>query len=394
MRRWPINGDNYPVRAIANQGGRRPNRNTHHARTAADGFVLPLTLWIIALMGLAVAAINTWVSTAVENARALKLKVNDELVMANFTNELVFDLGSRAKSYRGLELGSVLDDDETQPSEITDMMAPTKETTLPVSFDGRPYIMESDPDYVIQLYDARGMLNLNSVQTSTLQRFLDGFGVSQALRDELPDTLTDWIDEDDLVGVAGAEKTDYERLSRHPPSNAKLVTPLEAQSILGWDQVPAMWDADMQTPLFTTCTASGLNPNTAPEATLMSFFPGMTKENAALVMAARAKKPFQSIAEFTSVAGVLVPTDAFFMTLVPGECVVVDLTNRDTNQRIRFSLTLVRLLQGQPWQVDYAFHIPSRYRQKIDGIDTKDTFPTPETINSGDQGSQGPPGLQ
>ena len=40
------------------------------AKTA--GFVLPLTLWMIALFGLGVAAINNWVSNAVENARALQ----------------------------------------------------------------------------------------------------------------------------------------------------------------------------------------------------------------------------------------------------------------------------------------------------------------------------------
>ena len=251
-------------------------------RTGPRGFVLPLTLWTIALMGLAVAAINTWVSVAAENARALQLKVDDELAMANFKNELVFDLGTRSMSVRGLETGHDLDptmatSTANEPPDLLALMAAPKQTSAYVSLDGRPYVWQSDPDYAIQLYDTRGLLNLNGVQQTVLQRFLGLFDVPETLRNQLPDTLTDWIDADDLTSLAGAEKTDYERLSRHPPSNNNLMTPLEAQSILGWDQVPAMWEADMRAPLFTTCVVSGFNPNTAPETTLLAYIAGMTK---------------------------------------------------------------------------------------------------------------------
>src|SRR5690606_5921467 len=52
-------------------------------RRRTEGFVLALTLWVIALFGLGVAAINTWVTTATENARALRQRVDDELMLSN-----------------------------------------------------------------------------------------------------------------------------------------------------------------------------------------------------------------------------------------------------------------------------------------------------------------------
>jgi len=351
-----------------------------------QGFVLPLTLWIIALAGLAVAAINSWVTVATENAQALQAQVDTELVMSNVKNELVYTFGTRTTSFRGLEVG----DNEAVPQQENDMLALLSnppESSEYLRLDGQPYVLDSNPDYVIQVQDARGLINLNSVPQQSLQRFLSLFNVSEVLQNQLPDTLQDWIDEDDLTRLAGAEKTEYARLSRHPPSNQNTVTPMEAQSIFGWDKIPTVWQADLQSPLFTTCAITGFNPNTAPEASLLSYIAGMTPDNAAAVMAQRKKTPFRSSHEFMGTAGVVLPNEAFFLSFIPGGCMTVEITHRTTNEKIRFSLTLLRVLQGQPWQVDYVVHIPSQYRRPVDGVDPKITFPTPEALYTKQQGN-------
>jgi hypothetical protein len=208
-----------------------------------QGFVLPLTLWIIALAGLAVAAINSWVTMATENARALQSKVDVELTMANVKNELIYAFGTRALSFRGLEVGENEALAARQETDIMTLFGNPPESSEYLRLDGQPYVLESNPDYIIQIQDARGLVNLNSVPQPSLQRFLSLFNVSETLRNQLPDTLQDWIDEDDLTRLAGAEKTEYQRLSRHPPNNLNTVTPMETQSILGWDKVPAIWEA-------------------------------------------------------------------------------------------------------------------------------------------------------
>jgi hypothetical protein len=359
------------------------------------GFVLPLTLWVIALMGLAVAAINAWVTTATENARALQAKIANELAMSDLKNELVYDIGSRSMTQRGIEIGSDVDPENgTSDTNDMDAMFQTKETSAYIALDGRPYVFASNPDYVVQLYDARGLINLNSAGQVYTQRLLSLFDVPETLRNQLPDTLADWMDDDDLTRLAGAEKNDYERLQRHPPSNARLMTPLEVQSVLGWDRVPQIWQADLDTPLFTTCAIAGFNPNTASETALLTYVVGITKESVAQVLEQRRKEPFRATRDFMDAAGVTLPNEAFFLSLIPGGCVVVELTNTVTNERTRFSLSVLRVIQGQPWQVDYALRLPPRDRKSIVGLDPKITLPTPETIYAGSQGDNRTPGIR
>jgi hypothetical protein len=347
-------------------------------------------------MGLGIAAVNAWVTVAAENAFALQAKVSDELALANFKNELVYALGTRQMSYRGLEVGDNMQEqvDEPASGSLEGMMGATKETTQYIAMNGRPYALQADPDYIVQIYDGRGLLNFNFVQTTILQRFLGFFGATDTQLNQLPDTLGDWTDADDLARLSGAEKVDYQRLSRHLPSNAALLTPMEVQSAMGWDKLPSLWEADLKEPLLSTCPLSGFNPNTAPEMILLAYIPGMTKDTTAQVVKERAVHPFAGARDFMAAANVLLPNEAFFLSFIPGTCMVVDVTNRTTHEKTRFSLTLLRTSQGQPWQVDYVFHIPSQYRRETDVINPEVTFPTPEAIYSRQRGNNGTAGLQ
>ncbi len=343
------------------------------------GFVLPLTLWVIALFGLGVAAINTWVSTAVENARTLQQKAEADLASADIQNELVYAMATRPMSPRGLEVGTDLAG--PNPADIMSIMSSNFESSDSIAFDGRPYIPESNANYMIHLQDGRGLMKLQFTRPEALRRLLALFNVSQALRNRLPDTLADWIDDDDLTRLSGAEKSDYERRRRLPPTNGNLLTPMEAQNILGWDEVPEIWEADLRSPVFSTCRTTGFNPNTAPEAVLLSYVSGLTEDAVKRVIDQRQATPFRHAREFMAAAGFLTPAEPFFFSVVPGNCVIVDVVHRESNHRTRFSLSLVPTSQNKPWQVDYAVEIPSRFSGTSDGIGPQLAFPAPETIN-------------
>ncbi len=349
------------------------------AHSAAErGFILVLTLWIIAFFGLGVAAINTWVSRAIENARVLKERAEGDLALSNAKSEIVYAVGTRPMTHRGLETGQ----DMKRP-DITDMMSVMSadfSSSSYIAFDGRPYVLQSNPDYAVQVQDGRGLVNLNFITPDLLRRLLALYDAPETLRNQLPDTLADWIDEDDLTHLAGAEKTDYERRNRLPPANAALLTPREAQNILGWDEVPKLWEDDMKSPILTTCAVSGFNPNTAPKAALLTYIPGLTDQSATQVAEKRLESQFRHARDFMTAADVIVPNEAFFFSVSPGNCMIVDFTNRVTNERVRFSLSFIPLSQNQPWQVDYAFRVPSQYRGALDRADPGVTFPAPETL--------------
>ncbi len=358
-------------------------------RAQAKGFILALTLWIIALFGLGIAAISTWISVATENARTLRARVDDEIALSNAKSELIFALATRPMTYRGLEVGTALDqtaDSEKKEATTDTFMAMSQamqETSQAIAFDRRPYVMESNPDYIIQIQDGRGLINLNRIQPPLLRRLLALYDTPETLRSQLPDTLQDWVDEDEFTRLAGAEKPDYDQLRRSPPTNARLTTPLEAQNILGWDQIPRIWEDDLKAPIFSTCTTAGFNPNTAPEASLIVHTPGLTEDAAKFIVERRQASTFRHAREFLELANISVPNEAFFFGTSPGSCMVIDLINRNTAERTRVSLTLVPRGQNQPWQVDYAFRIPSQYGGAPDGLNPQLTFPAPETLASG-----------
>lgn len=362
----------------------RSGTRSNSARRQARGFILALTLWIIALFGLGVAAINTWVSMAIENARTLKARVDDELALSNAKNEIVYVVGTRPRTSRGIEVGT--DQDRPSVDDMISSMTTSLESSRYIALDRRPYIMADDSEHYIQIQDGRGLINLNRIAPHLLRRLLALYDAPEALRNQLPDTLQDWIDEDDLTRLAGAEKSDYERYERLPPTNARLVTPMEAQNILGWDQIPELWEDDLRSPIFSTCQTAGFNPNTAPVASLLTHMPGLTEDAAEYVAQQRNVKSFRSGRDFMEASNVSVPNEAFFFGTTPGNCVIVDFVNRETNERTRLSLTIDGRSQNQPWQVDYVFRIPSQYSRAPEELDPDVTFPTPETFYSDDNG--------
>ncbi len=343
------------------------------------GFILPLTLWMIAIIGLLAASLNTWVASAVANSRALGARTEFELAQSNMRNELVYLLGSRPISSRGLEVGRHIG--IINANDFNAAMAGPSDSGRSLKFDGRPYIAEADPNVVMMLQDGSGLLNLNTVTAPNLRRVFATFDISEAASNRLIDTLLDYIDEDDFTRLAGAERAQYERLGLRPPSNGFLLTPFEAQRVLGWDQLDALWKSDMQSPLLTTCQSTGFNPNTSPPAVLTAVMRGLTQEKAEKVLLARSARPFRNVREFGAAADLLIVDEPFFYSFIASNCFIVDMIDKRSDQHVRFSLTLEPTSSTRPWRVDYAIRIPPQYRAALDRLDPEATFPTPESID-------------
>lgn len=332
------------------------------AASAQQGFVLPLTLWVIAAIGLVVVAVNDWVAQTVENARILKQRADTELALSDIRSELIFAIGTRPMSYRGLEVGRLLE--KIDPTNAGALMAANFRTDRYVRMDGTPYRMQSNPDFTIRLYDGRGLVNLNSISAPYVRRLLGLFDIDEQTRNSLVDALADYTDRDDLTRVAGAEERDYARLERRPPANAWLNTPAEAQYVLGWDRMTALWERDLASPLLSTCRVTGFNPNTASREALIANFPDLSEDDVRTVLERRAKRPFRNIREFAATARTIVRDEPFYYTFAPGACVIVEVTHQPTGDRTRFSLTIDNFsAKTRPWQIDYVVPIPRRLEE-------------------------------
>jgi hypothetical protein len=354
-------------------------RNACAGKRRESGFILPLTLWMIAIMGLVAAVVNVWVARTVADSQALARRTELELAQSNIRNELVYMLGTRPVSYRGLEVGPAVT--FANNFDFGAIMAGVSDSGRTLKFDGRPYIIENNPNIVVQIHDGTGLFNLNVATSTNLRRFLTSFSIGEAEINALIDSLMDYIDDDDLTRLAGAEKSQYERLSMPAPANGFLMTPFEIQRVMGWGALGGLLEADTESPLFTTCQTAGFNPNTAPAPVLVANIRGMTLEKAELAIAARTERPFRNVREFGAAADVLLVDEPFFYSFLPGSCVIVDVLEKTTGQHTRFSLTLESNSMTRPWRVDYAVRIPPQYRSALDRLDPEAIFPSPESIS-------------
>jgi hypothetical protein len=358
------------------------------------GFILAVTLWIVAAIGLVIVLANEWVSRAIENANVLRERADDELALAEIRDELIFALATRPMTFRGLEVGRFVEKIDRDNALV--MMAGDFRTDRFIRMDGRPYRLESHPEYIIRIYDGRGLLNLNSTNSTYLRRFLGLFDLPEAQRNGLLDALEDYIDRDDLTRLSGAEAQDYLRLGRLAPTNSPLLTPLEAQSVLGWDQVPEIWRRERAAPVFTTCRTSGFNPNTAPPEVLLASFPTLLEDDVSEILKRREERPFRNAREIAAAANTLVREEPFFFSFFPGSCVIVELSRPTMGERIRFSLTIENInAKTKPWQVDYVFRLPpSQTPPNAGQSPPEEIFPAPDTLdaNQREQPESGRPG--
>lgn len=342
------------------------------------GFILPVVLWLIAAIGLVAAVLSEWVSQAVTNAIAVQERMESDIAFANIRNEIVFAVGRRPYSYRGLEVGTF--EEESQGDSLEILMNSNYASDKMVVMDGRPHVVENNKSYAVQIYDGRGLINLNSVASPDLQRLFESQNIPRSESFSLIDGLIDYRDEDSLQRASGAEQQDYTRLGLPPPADAKLLTPWEARRIIGWARQSTLWDAQYKRPVFSTCQASGFNPNTAPPEALVTYVPGISLDNAEAMVEFREKLPFRNIRNVGEAAGIILIDQPFTFSFKPSTCLLIDLVNLEKNERIRFSISLIPFSRTQPWQIDYVLRVPKAYNSNLDQLDPSFTFPSPEEI--------------
>ena len=286
------------------------------------GFILPLVIWVVAAAGLAGATLSEWVSQSVRNAQTLQEKVNAEIAFANIRNELIFAIARRPYTNRGLQVGVFNSPSSgTTYDEILNMDLTSDQM---IFLDGRPYTSSSNARYAIKIQDGRGLMNLNTINQQLLESLFRNIGIPEDSVDPLRDALLDYRDEDDFSRLAGAEKDEYERRGLYPPSNFQLLTPWEAQRVIGWTRATELWDAQYESPIITTCRTSGFNPNTAPAEVLTTYLRGVSLARAELMLDYRENLPFRNVRELGNSAGVILDNQPFFFSFFPGRCLLID----------------------------------------------------------------------
>ena len=260
-----------------------------------QGFVLVATLWTLLVMTLVVGFIGEWIARSLETSQ--QGRINRDYLIAEQSSRanLLYLMSTRRMSVAGITTWGVLDTREIDDGGLS---------TAPVGgefrLDGTIYELEDGTQFSLQ--DQRGLINLNFGSHQMLQQFLLYKGVSFQQRQQLLASLSDYIDEDDLFRINGAERNTYADISLPGPANHVLNSPLEIRQVYGWqrESIP-LSDATIAR-FFSTVRDAQLNINAAPLPVLLSL-PGMTVETARRIQDMRTQTPFLSYIDVATRSG-------------------------------------------------------------------------------------------
>ncbi len=303
------------------------NLNSDPIVCRQKGFVLVVTLWMLAIISIGAAYFAERVANSASLARQSQLTSEALVAMSGTRAEILFRLGTTPTSVFGL--------------------GPTAQAAIVL--DNRPY--RSGGGDIVRLQDSRGLINVNFIQPEVLLRLLGQMGVPAENRDALLDTLNDYTDTDDLRRLNGAESAEYLARGLPLPPNDWLVTPWQLQNVIGWRDQAVLWKDQRLAEIVTAARVFGFNPNTAPREALAAL-PGSNAKIADDLVKMRSIAPFASVSQLGKVLGQsgLDPESVIFL---PSDNIRVTQESDKIPWAIRSQISLTPNAALAPWRIDY-----------------------------------------
>jgi hypothetical protein len=353
-------------------------------RPETAGFVLVAVLWLIAFAGLGAAALGLWSSGIVAEARARLDEAESQRYLLARQSELAFVLATKRFSFWGLEIGTPL----AASDDPVRAMFSDNRSDRAIPLDGTGLRLSGEEPARLKLQDARGLINLNTGFDQHLAALLGRFGVSGPEQQTYVNLLRDFIDEDDLKNLGGAEAADYRARGLPPPPDNYLVTVDEAKNILGWSRLNRLWEAQRAQLWLTAAQVSGFNPNTAPRHILL-LFPGVSEARADELIAERRLRGLRGIEDFAAFAPGALNDSPFMYAFIPGQTIVAELELPRFAVKYRFSVTLDPQGVTQPWRMTEYLRLP--LDQDAEPFDAPSTlvFPPAEALYANPGGRSG-----
>jgi type II secretory pathway component PulK len=289
---------------------------------AARGFVLPVTVILLALISVGVSLmahrsdqLRSLVGASRQEQRA-SVAVQNALAQALYLTSTLYRRGAR--------LGDI-------------------------ELDGR-YYRTGDGTFV-RFQDAAGLLNLRRASRNELLGLLRALGVPDAKADGLADTLLDYADADDLVRLNGAETADYNAAGMPPPRNAQLLMPTELQRIIGWRDL----DAETVRKILENVSVHTINAVSrySVKAPVLAAVSGADIDLARALLAQRAPETPLALESLPNVARGSFLSASRYITL-PSTTTLLTVCPPSVAWCQHISLTATADDGPAPWHVDYS----------------------------------------
>lgn len=257
-------------------------------RVQQSGFILATSLWIVAAVALLAALFHGYIERQVEQAASLQDRVRDNLALEGTAATLRYLLATRRVTFAGLTLRPSDQGGYISPEGFIDSSPVGGELRL----DGAVYSGLGNIRFSIQ--DLAGQLGLNSPSGPARMREILTRQVGRQAALELVAALEDYIDENRVRRINGAERGEYLFAGQREPTNWYLRTDTELNAVIGWEALlQSEWGPFWRANAGISYT-SVVNINTAtPE--LLAELLYVDEIQANKLVAAREQYPFRSL---------------------------------------------------------------------------------------------------
>lgn len=324
------------------------------------GFVLPSAIVLLAIMTLALWSAATVLNSL--NQDLSQLRAQDEFMIGGLTAEarIAYLIATEPLGPRGLRVhGRRISREEEFGviREAPDHSATLAQPELTYWFDDRPYRMDLASTYnegeplslVVRIQDQAGLLNFNTGNVEQIRRYSRAMGIGEEQAASLADALADFIDDDDLRRLNGAEERDYRRAERPGPFNERLLSPAQALQAFGWERLRRRQRAALLEGAAADLESMPMNLNTAKPAVLQAWF-DLTAAEAELVVAARERAPLIGARNITDLTGKPVVVEELRIYTFPSNRLRISVAPlQDQNLRMETWITIGSLTADRPF---------------------------------------------
>jgi hypothetical protein len=330
---------------------------TRRSRSEA-GFILPMTLVVIAVLGLALwsamAVLDSMQRDLLRLTAGLRLETEAQRAEAR----VAYLMLSEPFGQTGLRIGGmrISRDEEfgiTKPEEVG--MGEERPVERMLWFDGRPYGVEGGSEagggFVVRIQDEAGLFNLNKLDPEETHRLLLALGHKDETARRLADALADYVDEDEGRRLNGAERPEYAFEDMPPPTNRPLRDVAEIWNVLHWKELLAPRErAVIREIAAASLNISLSNMNTAGPETLMAWF-NLTRQQADDLIEERMVTPLISLQDIMRVTGATPQSEEFRLYAFPSRRVRLRVFEGGENPARMFEtwLTLAEYSADRPY---------------------------------------------
>ncbi|QEP43597.1 hypothetical protein D5085_10970 [Ectothiorhodospiraceae bacterium BW-2] len=321
-----------------------------------NGFVLVMTLWVLAFMTIGAGYLAHWSQQLIGQLQQGQADIQQRLDMAGTEAWIDYILATGGKSPLGVSLDSA---ERDRPPKSNDPLA--SRVVMPeryLTLDDQPY--QGLGEIRFSLQDKSGLIPLQ--MNTLLQQFLAQKQVPLDEQMPLLAKLADYSDEDELYRINGAEAEEYQREGLTPPPNRSIQTPQELMAILNWSDYPALFEPPSLLRMAKSLyPAMNYNLNTTPEV-VMQTWPGATAESAKRLTELRQQQFFTGAHRFTPLVE-LKALDTMQIRTMPSEALRLTLWTEggDTTRETHIQLTPFAD-QDAPIRYDYTLNIAADER--------------------------------